>query len=147
MNKLIKLIELEEGWKPTPYYCSENYPTVGYGFKLADKNAPLPDFILPKSAGDAWLLELINGLENQVKQYPWYAKLNSPRKAIILSMMYQMGFTGVFKFKNMIQAILDNDYVTASNEMLDSRWARQTPNRANRHAIQLQGGDWHSYYD
>ena len=34
------------------------------------------------------------------------------------------------KFKNMIKALQNRDYKQASIEMLDSRWAKQTPNRA-----------------
>ena len=41
-----------------------------------------------------------------------------------------MGYSGVGKFKNMIKALQNNDTKTASIEMLDSRWAKQTPNRA-----------------
>lgn len=146
MEKLIKLIELEEGWRSEPYYCSENYPTVGYGFKLADKGAPLPKFSLPKVAGDAWLKDNLSVLDAQFSKFAWYTKLKEERKAIVLSMAYQMGYAGVLKFKKMIKAIEQDDFITASNEMLDSRWARQTPKRANRHAMQLQGGYWHQYY-
>ena len=145
--KLIKLIECEEGWKPVPYYCSEDYPTVGYGFKIADKNAPLPEFILPKSAGDAWLNELLEELHTKIMFEPWYNGMSSARRAVIISMMYQMGYTGVLKFKKMIAAIYEGDYGTASDEMLDSRWAKQTPERANRHAMQLNGGEWSSFYN
>lgn len=145
-TQLIKLIELEEGWRNTPYYCSENYPTIGYGFKLAGKNAPLPDFILPKSAGDVWLLELLEKLEKSFIKYNWYNTLNSPQQAIILSMAYQMGVKGVLNFKNMIKAISNGDYSTASDEMMNSRWAKQTYERATRHAIQLSSDEWNSYY-
>ena len=147
MEKLVKLIEVEEGWNPKPYYCSEDYPTVGFGFKIGNKGDDLPCFVLPKAAGDAWLLEILKGLEGQLVERPWYDCMNSARKAIIMSMMYQMGYNGVMKFKNMIKALEDKDYIKASNEMLDSKWAKQTPSRAHRHAIQLQGGSWHHYYN
>jgi len=146
MEKLIKLIETEEGWASNPYYCSENYPTIGFGFKIGEKDAPLPSFRLPKAAGDVWLTEILRGLEGQVNHRTWYNNLCPARKAIIMSMMYQMGYNGVMKFKNMIAALEIQDFVKASAEILDSRWAEQTSLRANRHAIQLQSGDWHHYY-
>ncbi len=34
------------------------------------------------------------------------------------------------RFKKTIQYLADKNYDKASKEMLDSRWARQTPNRA-----------------
>ncbi len=46
-------------------------------------------------------------------------------------MVFQLGETGVSKFKNMLKALKEGpDYQTAAIEMLDSRWAKQTPNRA-----------------
>ena len=45
-------------------------------------------------------------------------------------MVFQLGKTGVSKFKNMWKALSEKNYIGASYEMLDSRWAKQTPNRA-----------------
>ena len=45
-------------------------------------------------------------------------------------MVFQLGKNGVSKFKNMWKALSELNYVGASYEMLDSRWAKQTPNRA-----------------
>ena len=45
-------------------------------------------------------------------------------------MVFQLGVGGVSKFKAMWKALEENDYTTASIEMLDSRWAKQTPTRA-----------------
>ena len=39
-------------------------------------------------------------------------------------------FTGVSKFKMMIKALQNRLYSEAAIQMLDSRWAKQTPNRA-----------------
>ena len=36
------------------------------------------------------------------------------------------------KFKKAISNMIDTDWKGAATEMLDSRWAKQTPNRANR---------------
>jgi lysozyme len=47
-------------------------------------------------------------------------------------MVFQLGFDGVKNFKKMLTAIHAKDYVTASKEMLDSKWNKQTPKRAKR---------------
>jgi len=31
------MLAKEEGFRAKPYYCSENYPTIGYGEKIGDK--------------------------------------------------------------------------------------------------------------
>ena len=42
-----------------------------------------------------------------------------------------MGFSGVKKFKKTIQYIKDDNFLMASEEMLDSKWAKSdSPNRA-----------------
>jgi len=53
-------------------------------------------------------------------------------------MIFQMGFAGVSKFRNMIVALQNNSYTTAASEMLDSRWAKQTPNRAQALSKQME---------
>ena len=49
---------------------------------------------------------------------------------VILNMCYQLGVTGTSKFRKAISALQEGDWEDAANEMLDSLWARQTPNRA-----------------
>ena len=58
---------------------------------------------------------------------------------IIIEMVFQLGKTGVSKFKNMWKALSGLDYTTAASEMLDSRWAKQTPNRAKAMSAEMAG--------
>lgn len=60
----------------------------------------------------------------------WYTSLNSARRAVILEMIYQLGMAGFLKFERTIAWLRTADWLEASEEMLDSRWAQQTPNRA-----------------
>ena len=45
-------------------------------------------------------------------------------------MCYQLGVSGFSKFKKTIYYLETEQYEEASVEMLDSLWAKQTPNRA-----------------
>jgi lysozyme len=45
-------------------------------------------------------------------------------------MVFQMGVAGVSKFKRFLAAALAEDWQRAHDEMLDSKWAKQTPSRA-----------------
>jgi lysozyme len=66
--------------------------------------------------------------------------LDSLAKEIIIEMVFQLGETGVSKFKNMIKALEDGpDYQTAAIEMLDSKWAKQTPQRAEGMSSEMAG--------
>jgi lysozyme len=83
-------------------------------------------------------------LKDSVKQHEGYRNIgarelmmkhgcmdiNEKAEEILIEMVFQLGKTGVSKFKNMWKALSELNYVGASYEMLDSRWAKQTPNRA-----------------
>ena len=56
-------------------------------------------------------------------------------KEIIIHMVYQMGEAGVRKFKNALKHLEQGSYSDCATEMLDSRWAKQTPNRARDSVI------------
>ena len=51
---------------------------------------------------------------------------------------YQIGEGGVSKFKNMWKALDSEDYGEASFQMLDSKWAKQTPARAGKLAGKMK---------
>jgi lysozyme len=66
------------------------------------------------------------------------ADIDERAEEILIEMVFQLGRTGVKKFKNMWKALAEHNYLGASFEMLDSRWAKQTPNRAKDMADQMK---------
>ena len=52
-------------------------------------------------------------------------------------MIFNLGLTKLLNFKKFLGAMELGDYETAGKEMLDSRWAKQTPNRAKRMAERM----------
>ena len=152
MPDITDQMEYEEGFKPRPYYCSEGYPTVGYGFKLGEKGAPLPSFYLPRAAADIWLTELLSGTRAEMQKVPAIAAAlagcagNAAREAVLISMAYQLGVPGLAKFARTLSLVAAKDYISASAEMMNSLWARQTPSRANRHSRQMAIGEWCPLY-
>jgi lysozyme len=48
----------------------------------------------------------------------------------VINMAFQLGLPRLLKFKNFRYHLNKCDYESASSEMLDSLWAKQTPNRA-----------------
>ena len=67
-------------------------------------------------------------------------KISDDAKILIIEMIFQLGKTGVSKFRNMWKALAEDppNYNVASIEMLDSRWAKQTPNRAKEMAEHMK---------
>ena len=72
---------------------------------------------------------------NKWEQWPEEVKL------IICNMAFNLGLPRLKKFQRMLKAINKKDYVEASKEGLDSKWAKQVYNRAHRLMDRLRSID------
>ena len=149
---IISLLNFEEGYSEKPYYCSAGYPTIGIGKRIGPKGAPLSQyqFTVSKQLAAVWLSE---ELQQKVADMSTHASItaamaacNDARKAILISMAYQMGADGLAKFTNTLKAISEKRWSDAKSGMMNSAWAKQTPNRAKRHAKQMLTGEWSPEY-
>ena len=64
--------------------------------------------------------------------YSDFNSLPEDVQRIIANMMFNMGRTRLSKFKGMKRGVDARDWKVAADEMVDSRWYRQVPNRAKR---------------
>jgi lysozyme len=64
--------------------------------------------------------------------YDDFDELPEECQHIIANMMFNMGRPRLSKFKGMKAAVDARDFKRASEEMVDSRWYTQVPNRARR---------------
>ena len=119
---LLEDIKQEEGFSGTVYKCTEGFDTIGYGSRLP----------ITKEEAELLLEYRLKGMKAQLTGYLYDIDIKDEAWDILFNMSYQLGVKGVLNFKNMIKALKDNDYKEASIQMLDSLWARQTPNRAKR---------------
>lgn len=151
MSQIIQILNYEEGFKEKPYIDTEGYPTVACGIKIGPKGASLSNytFTVPRKVGDVWLQQFVDSTINQCRTNPAiYAALqqcNPARADILYSMGYQLGVAGLAGFKNTLVMISNGQFDEAANGMLNSLWARQTPNRAKRHAAVMRSGDYDVY--
>lgn len=148
-NKYAEMIlKLEEGFSSKPYYCSEGYPTIGYGKKIGNKGDPLPNLTVTEKDELQFLRKRIDQhiREMSVKYNKAWNNCNMTQQAVLISMCYQLGLAGVSNFKKMWLALERKDFDLASTEMLDSLWARQTPKRAKRHSKTMKDGSLDMYY-
>lgn len=73
---------------------------------------------------------------------PWIARLDPARKGVLINMAFQMGVTGLLGFKNTLAMVEAGKYQDAAKGMLESKWAKQTPARAQRLSNQMATGEW-----
>ena len=143
---LIKILAREEGFSNKPYLCDAGYVTIGLGTKLHKQKGQEPeDFPISvnREVAEIWLdseVALKHSRLSKSKFGKIYEQLNDQRQAIILSMAYQMGTSGLLKFRNTWDYLAIGMFYEASVEMLDSEWARETsPLRAKRHSRVIAG--------
>lgn len=70
---------------------------------------------------------------------------NPARADVLYSMAYQLGVDGLLAFKNTLVMISVGNFDGAAEGMLSSIWARQTPQRAKRHAQVMRSGNYDAY--
>lgn len=122
-------LKQDEGWRASAYQDSEGYLTIGYGFLVDERK----NGHLPKEIGDIWLNFLLDRLAASLRAaFPKWEQYPAGVQRALANMSYQMGTSGVLQFKNTLRLIDERRYEDAAVEALDSRWARQTPNRARR---------------
>lgn len=113
-------------------------PTIGVGRNVAK-------YGLGISIEEAqyMLLNDINRVKREIKDFP-IDHLNEPRTAVIIDMAFNMGITrfNTSKWPKFFKAIKENNWQSATEEMLDSNWARQTKRRAVRLSKMMHEGNW-----
>ena len=121
---LIDSIKKHEGYVGIVYKDSLGIDTIGYGFAIKDLE-------LDKDICDIILERKLHDLEDSVNlKFSWFMYMPQEIKNVVLEMCYQLGVNGFSKFKKTISFLQDRQFEEASVEMLDSLWAKQTPNRA-----------------
>ena len=131
-----QLIRDEGGFQSKPYLDSVGALTIGYGRNLRDvgiseaEAAFMLDNDLGAAAGDV------------DRAVPWARGLDEVRRAVLVNMRFNMGLGGLLGFRKMLDAAEAGDWQRAAAEMLDSRWARQVGDRAQRLARQMTTGEW-----
>jgi len=121
-------IKKEEGYRLEVYIDTEGFPTGGYGHKIID-GEEIPT--TKEGWEELFEKDFSSACEGGMNICgDWDIK--DEAKAIIIHMVYQMGEAGVRKFKRALSHLFNKEYSLCAAEMLNSRWANQTPNRAKR---------------
>lgn len=140
---LLNQIKKHEGLSLTLYKCSGDPPkdTIGFGRNIQDNG-------ISEAEAEFMLSNDLLMVEGEMSGDGWYNHLDETRRAVVLNMAFNLGRPTLLKFKKFIGALSDNDYETASKEMVtgsnggESKWASQVGKRAYELAEQMRTGLW-----
>lgn len=123
-TNLIESIKKHEGYRAKVYKDSLGIDTIGYGFAIKDLS-------LDRDICDMILERKVEAVTREAYSViPWLDGAHPVVFDVIIEMCYQLGVTGVSHFRKTLDHLKHKEYTSASVEMLDSKWARQTPLRA-----------------
>lgn len=137
-----QLVDEGEGPSSATVYYVDGVAHIGRGVCVDERvsGAGLPAEIL--SALDA--LELARATE-LAQDLPGFQRCNEVRQAVLVSMCYQLG--SLYDWPRFKAALALGDYGAARAEMISSRWASETPERAAREAQMMDTGTWVAKHD
>ena len=140
-DELAGSVKLSEGFRDHVYIDTEGFRTIGWGHKVVYED----NFEEGKTYTKEELQEVFDndlrkalGLARQLMEEFDVRDLPTTAQHTITEMVFQLGKSGVSKFRNMWKCLQNRDFNGASLEMLDSKWNRQTPNRCKKLADQMK---------
>ena len=140
-DELAGSVKLSEGFRDHVYMDTEGFRTIGWGHKVVHED----NFEDGKTYTKEELQEVFDndlrkalGLARQLMEEFDVRDLPTTAQHTITEMVFQLGKSGVSKFRNMWKALQEGNFIGASYEMLDSKWNKQTPNRCKKLADQMK---------
>ena len=135
-NEMTEEIKADEGVVNEVYLDHLGLPTVGVGHLIREHD-PEHGLDVGTKVDDERVTELFEAdLYTCVAEtkllYPQFEELPAEAQKILCNMMFNLGRPRLSKFIKMREHVNNRAWSDAADEMLDSKWAKQVPNRANR---------------
>ena len=136
IEQLRKELAVDEGVKYEIYKDHLGYPTFGIGHLVIDSDPEHGQEVGTPVSEDR-VIEAFDNDEQVVladceRLYNDFNVLPEEVQLIIANMMFNMGRPRLSKFKGMKAGVDAQDWNKAADEMIDSNWYKQVPNRAGR---------------
>ena len=125
LDGLIERLKISEGFRDRVYKDTLGIDTIGFGFAIKD-------LVLSEEISEIILKEKVEALIVRIKnKFDWFDEMPPEIQSVCVEVSYQLGLYGFSKFKKTLAHLKEKEFKHAADEMLDSLWAKQTPNRAN----------------
>ena len=126
----------DEGCKYEIYLDHLGLPTFGIGHLIVEADPehgePVGTPVSEERVRQAFSLDILVTLEDCHRLYDDFDDLPEEAQLVIANMCFNLGYPRLSKFKGMKAGVDARDWNRAADEMVDSRWHDQVPNRAKR---------------
>jgi lysozyme len=126
----------DEGLKLKPYRDSVGKITIGIGRNLTDGGISLDE------ASSLCDHDIAIATEALAETFPWTKDLDDCRRKVLVNMCFNLGIAKLAQFRDFLAKLEARDYAGAAKAMLESRWATQVGDRADRLSKQIETGAW-----
>jgi lysozyme len=151
-SRVSTLIRQNEGMSKSIYRDTRGNKTIGIGANISDPSVAAlvhPDVVSGKRQMTDQEAQSLNAKQVQIAHSDavnfvtpqTFAKLDSVRQAALVDISFNLGGPRLSKFVKFNAAMQTGDYKTAAQELLNSAYARQLPERAKRNAIMILQGE------
>lgn len=135
-DKLRKELAEDEGCKYEIYLDHLGLPTFGIGHLITENDPehgkPVGTVVEQERVQAAFELDIAVTVNDCHVLYSDFEDLPEECQRIIANMMFNMGRPRLSKFKGMKAGVDERNWNAAADEMVDSKWYTQVPNRARR---------------
>lgn len=135
-DKLREELAEDEGCKFEIYLDHLGLPTFGIGHLVKEDDPeygqPVGTPVDEERVRQVFTLDIAVTIEDCRSLYDDFDELPEEAQLIIANMMFNMGRPRLSKFVGMKREVDARRFDAAADEMVDSRWHDQVPNRAKR---------------
>ena len=138
-DRLIEQLRIHEGVEKHVYQDHLGFWTIGVG-RLVDERGGLG---LSEDEIDYLLKNDIYRSRKELSEtFSWFDDLDEVRQDGMCNLHFNLGLTRLRGFQKALRFMESGDFLLASEEFLDSRWAEQVGNRADDVAEMIATGEY-----
>lgn len=136
LQKLQQQLIEDEGCVYEIYLDHLGLPTFGIGHLVKEsddeKFLPVGTPVSKSRVNECFEEDTNSAVKECEKLFDDFPNLPEKIQLAIVNMMFNLGYPRLSGFKKMIKAVNNKDWEEAANQMVDSKWYNQVPNRAKR---------------
>ena len=145
IEQLRDTLKIDEGCVNSVYLDHLNLKTVGIGHLLTEwdeeYDKPVGTPVSEERVNELFDKDVQVTIEECEQLFGNFQDLPEEVQQILANMMFNLGRSRLSKFRRLCKAVAQKDWQEAADQMEDSKWHKQVPNRANRLISRMKAVD------